>query len=360
MVVVFTYPHMQPRKPAKPPLGRLEKINLEDYWQTAADFLTWQAEADNLELLGEALGLELDALPEASQPSDFYFFCREATLDRPVLMACQLEEGEIDQVGVLLTAAAEADAAAIVWVARCFEAESQVALDWLNQIAPEVDFWAVSIELWRIGKKAMAANFIPICSPYLEEVPDAEEVSPEPEPEPEPEPLSETEQENLDFWSGLSAAIDQRGSIVKSGAASPQIAMSFAIGRAGFRLWASINRDHHELRVELRLLGEDAHPHFCLLAYEQDLIHDEMGFPLGWDDADEKRCAIYYILTDIDIGDRDRWPDDYRWLCETLERFYEVFSDRIKTLNANDYEPLPDYSFDPRSTVVLPVDAGTP
>ena len=350
---------MQPRKSTKPPLGRLEKIDLEDYWQAEADFITWLAEADNLELLGESLGLELDALPEASQASDFYFFCREATLDQPVLVACQLEAAEIDQVGSLLAAAAEVEAAAIVWVARSFEAESQVALDWLNQIAPEVDFWAVTVELWRIGKKAMAANFSPICSPYLEEVLDAEEEELEPEPEPEPEPLSETEQENLDFWSGLSTALDQRGSIVKPGAASPQTAMGFAIARAGFRLWASIDRDRNQLRVELRLLDEDAHPHFCLLAHERELIHDEMGFPLAWDDADQSKCAIYCILTEVDMGDREHWSDYRSWFCETLERFHEVFGDRIKTLDANTYEPLPDYSFDPRNAVILPVDART-
>ena len=350
---------MQPRKPTKPPLGRLEKIDLEDYWQTEADFIAWQAEADNLDLLGETLGLELEALPGATDPSDFYFFCRESNLDRSVLVACQLEEAEINPVGPLLAAAAEADSVAIVWVARSFAVEPHVTLEWLNQIAPEVDFWAVTVELWRIGKKAMAANFIPICSPYLEGDLEATDEIPEPEPEPEPEPLSETEQENLDFWSGLSAALDQRGSIVKPGSARPQKAMGFAIARAGFRLWASFDRDLQELRVELRLLGEDAHPHFYLLADKQDQIHAEMGFPLTWNDADKKRCAIYCVLTEVEIADRDRWPDRYRWLCETLEQFYEVFSDRIKTLNANDYEPLPDYSFDPRKTVVLPVDATT-
>jgi hypothetical protein len=51
---------MRPKRSAKPKLGRLKKIHPADYWQNAADFCQWLAEADNLELLGEALGFDLD------------------------------------------------------------------------------------------------------------------------------------------------------------------------------------------------------------------------------------------------------------------------------------------------------------
>ncbi len=37
---------MRPNPSAKPKLGRLEKMNPADYWQNAADFQQWLAEAE--------------------------------------------------------------------------------------------------------------------------------------------------------------------------------------------------------------------------------------------------------------------------------------------------------------------------
>ena len=69
---------------------------------------------------------------------------------------------------------------------------------------------------------------------------------------------------------------------------------------------------------------------------------------------------MHCTLTGAAISDRDRWPTYYRWLCETLERFYEVFSDRVKFLDATAYEPLLDYDFDSNSPLSLTADAGNP
>lgn len=43
------------------PPGRLEKVNLRDYWQSeAGDFTPWLALEEHIALLGEAIGLELE------------------------------------------------------------------------------------------------------------------------------------------------------------------------------------------------------------------------------------------------------------------------------------------------------------
>jgi hypothetical protein len=46
----------------KTALGRLEKIDLREYWvREAADFTPWLAEPANLALLGETLDLDLES-----------------------------------------------------------------------------------------------------------------------------------------------------------------------------------------------------------------------------------------------------------------------------------------------------------
>ena len=42
----------------KTPLGRLEKVELRNYWKDEArDFTPWLAEDDNINLLGETVGM---------------------------------------------------------------------------------------------------------------------------------------------------------------------------------------------------------------------------------------------------------------------------------------------------------------
>lgn len=343
---------MPSEQSSRPPLGRLEKIDLSTYWQEEdTDFTPWLAQADNLKLLGDALGMALEVVADdphaASLPVDL--LCRDQLSDRLVLIENQLAATDFNHLGRLITYAATLDACNIVWIAGRFSPEHCAALDWLNQVTQaEVSFFGLEIELWRIGSAAMAVNFNPVSQPPQRDI-----ANNPPEPvevieEIVEEPLSETEQQNLDFWNGLCRHLERRGSIVKPGTPESKEVMGFAIGRAEFRLYASIDREDNCLYVELLLSGEDALPHFYLLAEEQPEIEAELEMGLAWEDqAGEKACAIYCTLPEARLDEVERWPNYYHWLCNCLERFHEVFADRIKHLNATDYQPLPDYSFNP-------------
>lgn len=346
-----------PKQPARPRLGRLEQIQPVDFWPQAADFIQWLEEGDTLELLGEALGLELElsSVGEADleSPPAGSLHCREKDQNQQVLILPQLGIADSALLGQAVAQAAQA-MPIIVWVATEFSDQYQSALRWLNQVgSPECQFLGVAVEVWKIGRDA-AAQFTPVVLPdgwAGESFGDA----PELEPEPEPEPLTETQQENLEFWTQLCERLERRGSIVKAGAPVTESAMGFAIARADFRLYGAIDREHHSLHTELLLSGEDAHPHFYLLAQEQDRIVDELNLPLVWDDSDPKTCSIYCTLPEVEVDDRDRWKDYQNWLCDCLERFYETFSGRIKRLDATDYQPLPDYGFNPLpNSLILP------
>jgi hypothetical protein len=354
---------MRPKRSAKPKLGRLKKIHPADYWQNAVDFQQWLTEPENLELLGEALGLELDVYEpdDAAETVDDCLLGFDRNSESLVLITVQLDTADDAYLGRLITQAATAEAPVVVWVAAEFSEQHTDALDWLNHIAgSNILFLGVETELWSIGKDAMAVNFKCIAEPESassnadddEQGVVAEE---DPEPEPEPEPLTETQLENLEFWALLSRHMERQGGLVKPGTPSPDAKMGFAIARAGFRLYAIIDRDANCLHTQLLLSGVDAHPHFYLLAHEQELIVDEIGIPLIWDDSHPEACAITSTLRDADITIRDHWPDYVDWFNDCLERFYEVFFDRIKQLDANLYEPLPNYPTDPLSqSLILP------
>ena len=359
---------MRPKRSAKPKLGRLEKIEPVDYWQSDADFLAWLQEAENLSLLAEALGLDLALVDDDGQsPEAEGLLCEDLGTETLVLVMPQVSSSDVAHLGQLVSRAAQGDVQCVVWITAALQPSQYHAMAWLNQLsAGQPTFAGVEVELWQIGKNAMAANFnqVDLATGYEashdvtpDATPDATEADPDApgeedddEPEavtpPEPEPLTEQQQDNLDFWTDLCQQLDRRGSVIKPGAPTPEPAMGFAIARADFRLYAILDRDHDSLHTELLLSGVDAHPHFYLLAHERALVEDEIGYPLIWDDSGDLTCAIACSLSEVDMANRDQWKDYQTWLCDRLEQLYEVFYHRIKHLDATAYQPLPDYGPD--------------
>lgn len=336
-------------QPAKPTLGRLEKLDLIAYWPEERDFTPWLAQAANLKLLGDAIGMELEVVVEEQRVGPFQadLLCRDTATDHWVLIENQLEPTDPLHLGQLLTVAAGLNAVNVVWIASHFSAEHRTALNWLNQMTQEgCNFFGLEIELWQIGESAMAANFNLVSQPngWTRTVTKVTE-----------QELTETQRRHLEFWSGLCQQLERRGSIVKPGEPTTKRMMEFAIGRAGFRLYACVDEDEQSLYAGLLLLGEDAQPHFYLLEEEQEQLEVEMELPLTWEEANPKTCSIAAVLTEAPITDREQWATCYKWLCERLERFHDVFSDRIKHLNANHYQKPPDYSFNPlQDSLILP------
>jgi Domain of unknown function (DUF4268) len=378
----------QPAKPsAKPSLGRLEKIDLSHYWKAdEPDFTRWLTQDENIKLLGDAIQMDLEVVLDATQVEELQsdLLCRDLATGGWVLIGNQLKPADESHLGRLLTYGADIDVSAIVWIASQFLPEHRATLNWLNRITRTVRFFGLEIELWRIGDAAMAAKFnlvtplkdnersLPSLQESLEQPsstiqPDFQEelsenfaeesIEEQPieaelnevepvEIEPIEEPLSDIQQQNLDFWNSLCDALERRGSIIKP--SSPEIddRLSFAIGRAGFRLYAAIDRTIFSLQAGLYLFDEDAQAHFGLLLERQDLVEAEMETPLIWDNhTDEPNCSIYKTLIEVDLDEQDRWPEYIHWLYECLEQFHETFSERVKVLNATSFrKPLSSYN----------------
>lgn len=86
-------------------LGRLERVELRDIWTSeASDFTPWLARAENLSILGEALGVELELEAQERNVGPFRadLLCKEIETDRWVLIENQLERTDHNHLGQLL------------------------------------------------------------------------------------------------------------------------------------------------------------------------------------------------------------------------------------------------------------------
>ncbi len=143
-----------------PQLGKLEKVDLRDTWPNeATNFTPWLAKQENLKLLGDNIGMDLEWIETEAHVGPFRadILCKDTSNDAFVLIENQLEPTDHIHLGQLMTYAAGLDTVHIIWVAKTFNDEHRAALDWLNRITMEgFHFFGVEIELWKIGESLPA------------------------------------------------------------------------------------------------------------------------------------------------------------------------------------------------------------
>lgn len=152
------------------PLGKLEKVELREAWVTeAGDFTPWLAQPENIQLLGETIGLEdleLAGQEQAVGPFRADIVCHATTDNSLVLIENQLERTDHNHLGQLMTYAAGLQAVTIIWVAAHFTDEHRAALDWLNDITDDTfNFFGLEVELWKIGDSSPAPKFNVVSQP---------------------------------------------------------------------------------------------------------------------------------------------------------------------------------------------------
>jgi hypothetical protein len=321
-------------------LGRLEKVDLRDIWTTeATDFTPWLARQENLAVLGETLGieLELEAQERAVGPFRADILCKDIGTDRWVLIENQLERTDHVHLGQLLTYASGLEAVTIIWIAARFTEEHRSTLDWLNRITDEsFRFFGLEVELWRIGTSAAAPKFNIVSKPndWSHSVAHAARAIDDAE-------LSETRMFQRSYWAGLNQALQRAGGPVSGDRKPhPQPWMTYGVGRSGFQLQTVMSRPKRHVRAELAILADRAKDYLARLQTQKGEIEKELGFPLKWEEVPGRHeTRVSSELTDVDPELESDWPRQHEWLAKRLNELYRVFAPRVRTLEL-DTEPV--------------------
>jgi hypothetical protein len=308
------------------PLGRLERVEARDVWANEAlHFTPWLALEENLALLGEAIGIELEheATEQSVGPFSADILCKDTSTGNYVLVENQLERTDHRHLGQLITYASGLKAVTIVWIANPFTAEHRAALDWLNEITDrKFNFFGLEVELWRIGDSAVAPKFNVIAKPN-----DWSKTVSEGVARVESEMLSPTKQLQLEYWT-----------TIRTTKPLPQNWMNMSIGRSGFGLTAVASTwntdlasyDIGEIKAEVVITAPNNKTYFEQLLTEKSQIEAELGYELVWF-SPEKSSKIHIRQT-ADLQNRADWPNQFSWLLTKLEDLRRVFGDRIKAL----------------------------
>lgn len=313
-------------------LGRLEKMALRDIWPNeAGDFTPWLAQADNLALLGDALGLELVLEAQEQEVGRFKadILAKDVNTDHWVLIENQLKATDHLHLGQVITYAAGLDAVTIVWVAERFSDEHRAALDWLNKITEdEFQFFGLEVELWRIGASDAAPKFNLISRPndWSRTVSAAARQIPF-------DNLNGTKALQLAYWTAFRDELLAHSKIIRPQKPYPHHYADYSIGHSHFNLSAVINIRMKRISVLLNMKGPHAQSDFQQLQREEAAIAAAIHEPLEWRQL-PKSCQIT-VSRAADPTQREDWPAQHTWLHEQLEAFYRTFHQRVRQVAAS-------------------------
>ncbi|MFN9237669.1 MAG: DUF4268 domain-containing protein [Planctomyces sp.] len=318
---------------AKLQLGRLSRVELRKAWEKEdGDFTPWLALPENIGLLGEAIGLDLEVAAVEQAVGDFRadILCRDTASQSLVLIENQLERTDNRHLGQLITYAAGLQASSIVWVASRIRNEHRAALDWLNEhTAEQFSFFGLEVELWQIEKSKIAPKFNVVCKPN-----DWSRTITAVGQHGGAVVLSGSQQLQLDYWTGFREYLEEHAERITPTKAHPQGFMDFSLGRSGIWLAASIRVRMKGITALVVLGSQHAESHFRQLEKQRLRFDGKFGEPLEWRPLPERKHKHILIrLEDADPEDRKDWPRQHEWLRAKLDKLHETFSEAIKSLS---------------------------
>jgi Domain of unknown function (DUF4268) len=315
-------------------LGKLEKVDLRYIWQSeSTDFTPWLGRPDNLAVLAETIGmdLELEAQEKDVGPFRADILCKDSDTESWVLIENQLDRTDHLHLGQLLTYAAGLQAVTIVWIAGKFTEEHRATLDWLNDVTDgRLRFFGLEVELWRIGESPPAPRFNIISKPndWSQSVGRAARQLNE-------EPLSETKAQQRRYWQAFNDYLDAHRTGIRTKTPRPRNWARFAIGRAGFNLSGKVNAMENRIRAELRLRGKNARAYFALLQEQKEDIERIVGEALSWEELRVgARIALY--KGGVDPTAEGDWPNQHAWLADALVRLDRALGPGVRTLHIDE------------------------
>jgi hypothetical protein len=316
-------------------LGRLHRVDPRTVWRHEAhDFTPWLA--DNIELLGEVIGLELEVVEREASVGDFSLdiLAHDLGRDRRVAIENQLAPTDHSHLGQIITYAAGLEASVVIWIAREFREEHRQALDWLNRgDGATTEYFGVVLELLQVDDSKPAVNFKLVASPN--------DWSRQSKRAASSDELSEKRSAYQAFFQSLLDELREKHHFTNAKAGQPQNWYSFASGTRGFKYGMSFAQNG-EFRAEIYIDLQDQAVNeaaFDALLADKAAIEAAFGEPLRWERLESRRaCRIACYATGSIEDPADQLEQHRKWAVERLLRFKRVFGPRLPGLVARGAE----------------------
>lgn len=312
-------------------LGKLQKLDVRSVWEhEARDFSSWLAKTENLSLLGDQIGIEIEAIGTEADVGRFRIdiLAVEPSSGHKIIIENQLEPTNHDHLGKVITYAAGLDAKYLIWIVKDVLPEHLKAIEWLNEhLDAEISCFLIKIEVWQIGDSKPAPRFEVVsikndwAASLKRSVSSAE--------------VSDTQSRQLEFWQGFYAFIKAKDSNIKLHSPRPQHWLNFSIGTSIAHIATTINKRNQRYSCDLYISNNKGL--FAFLQENAEEIQKQIGSEVYWFEASTASGLSVRFPVD-DVFDSENQSSAYLWLYEMVLKFKKVLNPYIQTYKSADAE----------------------
>jgi hypothetical protein len=306
-------------------ISRLQKVPLRELWRHEAHgFTRWLAE--NLDILGEALGFDLTLVQTEAAAGPFSAdILAEDGEGNSVIIENQLEQTDHDHLGKLITYLSNLDAKKAIWITSSPRPEHERAIHWLNETLPaDTAFYLMKLEAFRIDASSPAPSLSIVAGPSLESK----------QAGIQKKEFAERHFLRMEFWKGLLEAAKSSTPSFASKSPTADNWISVGAGKSGM-VYSYVIR-MQDAQVDMYIDRGDAAANkqiFDALYSRKTAIEESFGSQLDWQKLDEKRGSrIRYVLAGAGLQDQEKWPELYHRMIEAMEKLYKAIQPEINAL----------------------------
>lgn len=307
-------------------LGKIIKINdLRTVWKDEArDFTPWLSEDENLESLGDEIGIDMELVTTEARTGAFStdILANETNTSNKIVIENQLETTDHDHLGKLITYASGHEAKTVIWIVKEVREEHRQAVDWLNEHTDEeINIFLCKIELWQINDSEIAPKFQVICRPnnWTKTIKNTRnEVSP-------------TKLIQYHYWEAVKEYIENNSKILKPVAAQQQHWYDLSAGSSLARISLTVNSVKKCITCAIYI--PDNKELFNELYSNKKEIESDIGLELTWDKLEGKKAARIDIRKQIDPMNKENWKEAIKWHVKIAEKLHNGFSNKIREFN---------------------------
>jgi hypothetical protein len=139
------------------------------------------------------------------------------------------------------------------------------------------------------------------------------------------------------YWSEFVSYLKDNNTILRVRNPLAQNWMDFSLGRSDAWLSANIYINKGSIWMGLCCQADC----FGALHAQREIIQQEFGQELDWEGKPGRKSAYISLRKDADVKNRDKWPEQFAWLKDNLERLQQVIQQRVLAFEGSD-EELPD------------------
>lgn len=303
-------------------LGKINYIDdLRTIWKhEEKNFTPWLAQ--NISLLGEAIGLDLEVVSTEHSVGAFSLdiLAKDTNSRNIVAIENQLEITDHGHLGQIMTYASGVDAKTVIWVSKEVREEHRKAVDWLNQITnDDMEFFAVEIQLITIDESQPAPFFNIKASPNDWSKMQKVKLN-------QAEVITERKEYYHGFFTTLLDMVHKNiHGFTNSKKASYDSWKKFPSGISGV-YYSIAYRSGNKFSCELYLDSGDKvknEQRFDMLLEKKEKIEDTLG-ELSWERLNNKNACR--IAAYIDVTDENEM---LAWAIKQLECFKNCFGEYI-------------------------------